>query len=472
MRAAAAQRAAGADPRAGANEVEITRAGQFLAAFTLARVPLFLVVPLQTALLPMLTALLHSGDRAALRRVMLRIALGLVGLGVGGGGLGYFAGPLLVGLIFGESYVLGGRDVALLAVGVAAHIGLVLVTQVLVAAVRHRLVAWSWLSGVAVAAVILFTVPGPVARGRAGVPRRLGDGVAGRDAAGPHHRATRARTAACLTPPDDLAIALTYYSPYVSGPDEHGPRHRRGARRPRRRVTVVTSHFDSGLPLEEEINGVRVLRAPVLARVGRGVISPQLVALARKTLGNARVASLQLPMLEAGAIATGLRTPLVDLPLRRDAAPGLVNDVQRVVVDASNRLAMRHSVVVAVTSEDYAHHSRMWSSIAPSMEVVAPPCPAPPRGRPNYRETDGPHIGFLGRIVREKGLEHLVARSADPRPGGPASRRRPRDVAGGSVISQVRAVMGDDPRIRLLGFVPEERLGDFYASLDVFTLPR
>ena len=59
--------------------------------------------------------------------------------------------------------MLGGRDVALLAVGVAAHIGLVLVTQVLVAAVRHRLVAWSWLSGVAVAAVIPFTRPGPAA---------------------------------------------------------------------------------------------------------------------------------------------------------------------------------------------------------------------------------------------------------------------------------------------------------------------
>ena len=49
--------------------------------------------------------------------------------------------------------------IALLAVGVAAYIALVLVTQVLVAAVRHRLVAWSWLSGVVVAAVILFTVP-------------------------------------------------------------------------------------------------------------------------------------------------------------------------------------------------------------------------------------------------------------------------------------------------------------------------
>ena len=40
-------------PALATNEAEITRAGQFIAAFTLARVPLFLVVPLQTALLPM-----------------------------------------------------------------------------------------------------------------------------------------------------------------------------------------------------------------------------------------------------------------------------------------------------------------------------------------------------------------------------------------------------------------------------------
>ena len=89
-------------PALASNEAEITRAGQFIAAFTLARVPLFLVVPLQTALLPILTGLLHSGDRAALRRVMLHITIGLAGLGVAALVLGYFAGPPLVGLIFGE----------------------------------------------------------------------------------------------------------------------------------------------------------------------------------------------------------------------------------------------------------------------------------------------------------------------------------------------------------------------------------
>jgi O-antigen/teichoic acid export membrane protein len=146
-------------PALAQNEVEVTRAGQFLAAFTLARIPLFLVVPLQTALLPTFTTLLHTGDRAALRRILAGLAVGLAALGAAALALGYFVGPLLVGLIFGDQYVLGGRDVALLAVGVAGYIGLVLVTQVLVAAVRHRLVAVSWLAGVVVAALILATVP-------------------------------------------------------------------------------------------------------------------------------------------------------------------------------------------------------------------------------------------------------------------------------------------------------------------------
>jgi len=138
---------------------DATRAGQFLAVFTLTRIPLFLVVPLQTALLPMFTATLHSGNRAALFRVVRRISLGLLALGVAAVGAGLLAGPWLIRLIFGARYVLPAGHVALLAAGVAAYIGLVLVTQVLVASARHRLVGWSWLSGLVVASLVLAVVP-------------------------------------------------------------------------------------------------------------------------------------------------------------------------------------------------------------------------------------------------------------------------------------------------------------------------
>jgi glycosyltransferase involved in cell wall biosynthesis len=79
----------------------------------------------------------------------------------------------------------------------------------------------------------------------------------------------------------------------------------------------------------------------------------------------------------------------------------------------------------------------------------------------------------LGRIVEEKGVEFLVAgfrQLADPEARLLLAGDH-LNVAGGSVIDRVRAAAKGDPRIRILGFVPEERLADFYASLDVFAFP-
>lgn len=44
-------------------------------------------------------------------------------------------------------------------------------------------------------------------------------------------------------------------------------------------------------------------------------------------------------------------------------------------------------------------------------------------------------------------------------------------VTGGSVIDGVQAAIRDDERVRLLGFVPEDRLADLYASMDLLVLP-
>jgi glycosyltransferase involved in cell wall biosynthesis len=274
--------------------------------------------------------------------------------------------------------------------------------------------------------------------------------------------------------PTDLAMVLTYYAPYVSGLTNMARHIAEGLAARGRSVTVITSRYDRSLPREECIGGVQVLRAPVLARAGRGVLSPAFVTTAARELGKARVGSLQLPMLEAGPIARAAHCPLVvtyhcDVTL----PPGPVNLAQRLAVDASSRAALLRACVVTVTSEDYARHSRMWPWIRPSMVVLPPPCPPCPAGEPSFRQTAGPHVGFLGRIVREKGLEYLIRgfrQLPDPDArlliGGNHGT-----VAGGSVVRGVRAEIGDDARIWLLGFVPDDLLGDFYASLDLFALP-
>ncbi|NEK57985.1 hypothetical protein GCU56_08885 [Geodermatophilus sabuli] len=149
-------------------------AAQFVAGFTLIRLPLFLAVPLQGALIPHLVGV--TADR--------RGSLALVGRTAGGVGVlcalaalaGWLVGPLLVRLLFGDRYVLGGGALAVLAVGTALYLGLLATSQALVAAARHRDVGLVWSTGLAAAAVVFLAVPGLIAR--TGLAYVVGCGVA------------------------------------------------------------------------------------------------------------------------------------------------------------------------------------------------------------------------------------------------------------------------------------------------------
>ena len=142
-----------------ASAAEQGRAGQFLAAFTLARIPLFVLVPLQSAIIPALTALATAGPPAALARMLGRTAAAILALGAAGVAGALALGPELVQLVFGAQYRLPAADLALMVAGVGAHVGLVLVTQALIATSRQRDVALSWLAALAVAGTVFAVVP-------------------------------------------------------------------------------------------------------------------------------------------------------------------------------------------------------------------------------------------------------------------------------------------------------------------------
>src|SRR3990172_10124205 len=109
-----------------------------------------------------------------------------------------------------------------------------------------------------------------------------------------------------------ILVALTYYRPHVSGLTIYVERLARALAKRGHAVTVLTSHYEPSLPYEEVMDGVRVVRAPVLARVSRGVIMPTLSFLATKFVWQNDVVSLHLPQLDASGIAT--RARLFDKP--------------------------------------------------------------------------------------------------------------------------------------------------------------
>ncbi|MCZ2829752.1 hypothetical protein O2W14_12995 [Modestobacter sp. VKM Ac-2986] len=147
---------------AGAGEAVL--AAQFVASYTLVRLPLFVAVPLQSALIPVLTHVQAEGDGARLRAAVVRGLAALAAAGVLALGVGLWLGPPVVGLVFGDGYALPGGEIALLAVGSVAHLGLLVAGQALVAGARHRAVAVVWLSGLAAAAVVFVLVPDLVLR--------------------------------------------------------------------------------------------------------------------------------------------------------------------------------------------------------------------------------------------------------------------------------------------------------------------
>ena len=145
---------------------------------------------------------------------------------------------------------------------------------------------------------------------------------------------------------NDVVVVLTYYSPYMSGLTNVARDVAEGLAARGWRVCVVASKHEPSLPTHETINGVRVVRAPVLAKVGKGTIGVNLTRLALREMRRSRVANLHLPLIEAGLLTWLAPVPVVstyhcDVSL----PPGMIT----------------------------------WRSARPSTARAGPGCGAPPR---------------------------------------------------------------------------------------------
>ncbi|KAA9152257.1 glycosyltransferase family 4 protein [Microbacterium lushaniae] len=273
-----------------------------------------------------------------------------------------------------------------------------------------------------------------------------------------------------------ILLTLNYYAPYVSGLTNVARDVAEGLAARGNDVLVLTTQHDRALARSETINGVRVRRFPVRFRLGKGVIAPALVPAVIRAARTADVVNIHAPMLEAGPIAAGARragTPVL-FTYQCDIAmpPSLLGRLQSRAMDASTTAAAGNSRAVIVSSSDYAAHSRVSRALARNQLVIPPGCHDRRGGTGRFRESDGLHVGFLGRIVEEKGIEYLVRGFTAL--GDPEARLLIAGdfahIAGGSVIARVREAIGRDDRIRMLGFLADDDLRDFYASLDAFAL--
>jgi glycosyltransferase involved in cell wall biosynthesis len=215
-----------------------------------------------------------------------------------------------------------------------------------------------------------------------------------------------------------LLIALTYYRPYTSGLTIYAERMAIAMARRGHAVTVLTSQYDPSLPQHEIMDGVRVVRAPVLARVNKGVIMPTIGWLASALAVQHDAMSLHLPQFDVPGLALRgrlLRQPVV-LTYHCDVklAPGLLNRVANTAVDAANNIGAALATAIVTYTQDYADHSPYLSRFRSKVRIIPPPVELPAVGEAEVQafarrwNIQGPVIGMVARLAAEKGVEVLL----------------------------------------------------------------
>jgi glycosyltransferase involved in cell wall biosynthesis len=286
-----------------------------------------------------------------------------------------------------------------------------------------------------------------------------------------------------------ILIALTYYQPHKSGLTVYAVRLAKALVERGHQVTVLTSHYNKQLPRYEKVDGVEVIRAPVLFRISKGVIMPTLLALGWRLINKADVVNFHVPQLDAAPLAVMSRLmgkPVVmtyqcDLRLPK----GMINWIANRVSFLADRVTARVSGAIVAITRDYAENSAFMSHYLDKVKVVTPPVVLPaiePQDVVAFQEKYAIHpeqriIGMVARLATEKGVEYLIEALPQVLQKFPTARVL--------FVGQYQNVLGEEayaaklePLIRqlgahwsFLGVIPDKDLAAFYHVCDVTVLP-
>ena len=288
-----------------------------------------------------------------------------------------------------------------------------------------------------------------------------------------------------------ILTVLTYYRPHTSGLTIYVERLTKSLVQLGHEVTVLTSQFEKDLPREEVQDGVRIVRAPVLFRVSKGVIMPTFGWLAWKLVLGHDLVHLHLPQFDAAGVALRgrlLKKPTFityhcDLKLPKSPINWTINSVVHLMNYLAGMLADR----IGAYTEDFASHSPYLQRFSDKVRVILPPVTmpkAPEKKVKDFHQINNPRglspvIGMATRFASEKGVEILL--NALPK----VMESYPETTV--LYAGQYQDVMGEQayyerllPRIQtyqdqgqwvFLGILNPEEMALFYKNLDVLVVP-
>ncbi len=275
-----------------------------------------------------------------------------------------------------------------------------------------------------------------------------------------------------------ILMALNYYYPYISGVSEYARLVAEEYVKRGYEVTVVTSNH-ANLRDKEMIHGVHVIRTKVWFKISKGVISPGFVYLVIKMSRKHAIVNLHLPMLESGLLSLFIKKRKIVATYHCDIhlPKSWFNRLIVCAMDCSNLICLARARQILVTSKDYALHSRVAGRYEKKLVEAGAPVKMYDRVKNIHIAREIKRIGFCGRIVEEKGIDVLLKAYKMIREkrddvflviGGDYQ-----NVAGGSVYPKLKKYIEKNhmKNVDFIGKIPEEKMAEFYSSLDVLVLP-
>lgn len=217
-----------------------------------------------------------------------------------------------------------------------------------------------------------------------------------------------------------ILIVLTYYRPHTSGLTIYAERLAKAFVQRGHQVTVLTSQFDRTTALNEVVDGVRIVRVPVLFRLSKGVIMPKFGRYATRLVKEHDVVQLHLPQFDAAGIAFRGRLwnkpTVITYHCDLKMPPGFISKAANFAVHLANRLAALFTHGFVAYTKDFATHSPYLSANLKKVRVIQPPVIMPETtdqaildfGKNHQTAEHHPVIGMATRFASEKGVEVLL----------------------------------------------------------------
>jgi len=269
-----------------------------------------------------------------------------------------------------------------------------------------------------------------------------------------------------------ILIGLTYYLPNISGVSQYASIVAEEMVKRKYEVVVLTAKFRKELKGDEVINRLAIRRIAGV-NVGKGFIMPWYWFVSMREVAKNDVINCHLPAVESFWLAIWAKIWGKKLVVTHHCEFNFSgiwsNKVIALITYPIHFWVYLLADKIISYTQDYAKASIFLRFFKKKICFILPPVKINQPLHPSLNRAGGKkNVGFAGRIGWEKGIDVLIKamKTIDAQLwlAGPY-----KDVVGDKTYEELKPIISK--KVKFLGPIKHEQMGDFYRSIDCLVLP-